>query len=55
MPIPGTRRRERLDENAAAASLALSADELARIEEALPRDLVVGTRYPEAAMALLDG
>ncbi len=54
VPIPGTRRPERLDENAAAAEVELSIDELARIDEVVPRDLVVGARYPEAAMSFID-
>jgi aryl-alcohol dehydrogenase-like predicted oxidoreductase len=53
--IPGTRRAERLDENAAALDVELSPDELAEIDAVIPRDLVVGTRYPEAMMSLLDG
>ena len=55
VPIPGTRSQERLQENAAAADVTLSADDLAKIGEAVPRDLVAGERYPEASMALLNG
>lgn len=55
VPIPGTRRASRIDENAAAAAVALSADDMATIDEVIPRDLVVGTRYPEQAMSLLNG
>ncbi|GAB2912487.1 aldo/keto reductase [Rhodococcus aerolatus] len=51
VPIPGTKRRSYLEQNVAAASLELSAADLARIEAAAPRGSVVGTRYPEAAMA----
>ena len=46
VPIPGTRRLERLEENLAAADIALTAQELAAIEAALPADQVQGTRYP---------
>ena len=53
--IPGTRHAERLDENAAALGVELTADDLAEIDSVLPRDLVAGTRYPEEAMSLLDG
>jgi aryl-alcohol dehydrogenase-like predicted oxidoreductase len=53
--IPGTRRAERLDENAAAVDLSLSPGELAEIDTVIPRDLVTGTRYPAEAMSLLDG
>jgi aryl-alcohol dehydrogenase-like predicted oxidoreductase len=44
VPIPGTRRRTRLDENAAAADLALSDEERARLAAAIPEDEVVGSR-----------
>jgi len=53
--IPGTRRAERLDENAAALDVELTAADLAEIDAVIPRDLVTGTRYPEAMMGLLDG
>ncbi len=54
-PIPGTRSPERLAENCDATAVALSADDLARIEAAFPADAAEGLRYPEAAMASLDG
>lgn len=44
VPIPGTRRRRRLEENAAAADLVLDADDLRRLDEALPMDEIVGSR-----------
>lgn len=44
VPIPGTRRIERLEENIAAAELVLSADDLARIRDILP-DGAFGARY----------
>jgi aryl-alcohol dehydrogenase-like predicted oxidoreductase len=50
VPIPGTRRRDRLEENVAAAGVRLTAAELARIDEALPPGAAAGTRYPEAGM-----
>ena len=55
VPIPGTKRRKYLEENVAAASIALSADDLAAIESAVPADEVSGTRYPEPMMRLLEG
>jgi aryl-alcohol dehydrogenase-like predicted oxidoreductase len=55
VPIPGTRRSQRLDENAAAADVSLTEAELAEIDDVIPRDLVTGSRYPEEAMSLLDG
>jgi aryl-alcohol dehydrogenase-like predicted oxidoreductase len=50
VPIPGTRRSERLDENAAAAHIHLDAHELQRVEQLLATHAVAGTRYPEAGM-----
>lgn len=47
VPIPGTKRRKYLEENTAAASLELTADDLAAIEAAAPADAVAGERYPE--------
>ncbi len=54
-PIPGTRSRSRLDENARAVNIDLTEDELAEIDEVIPRDMAVGTRYPEQAMSMLNG
>jgi aryl-alcohol dehydrogenase-like predicted oxidoreductase len=51
VPIPGTKRRERLEENAAAADVVLSDDDLRAIADALPQP--VGDRYPEAMMRLI--
>ncbi len=55
VPIPGTRRAERLDENAAAVEISLGEDELAEIDTVIPRDMAVGSRYPEEMMSLLNG
>ena len=54
VPIPGTKRRKYLESNAAAATLELSADDLAAIEAAVPRDAVAGTRYNDAGMRSID-
>ncbi|MDX2142009.1 MAG: aldo/keto reductase [Rhodospirillaceae bacterium] len=51
VPIPGTRRIGRLDENLGAASLALSRSDLDAIVAACPRDAAAGARLPERAMA----
>jgi aryl-alcohol dehydrogenase-like predicted oxidoreductase len=53
-PIPGTRRKERLVENAGAVNITLSADELSNIDEVVPKDMAVGTRYPEAMMGAME-
>ena len=47
VPIPGTKRRDRLEENVGAAAVRLSADEVARISEAVPVGAASGLRYPE--------
>jgi aryl-alcohol dehydrogenase-like predicted oxidoreductase len=54
VPIPGTKRRKFLEENAAAADIALSQEDLARLDEAFPKDAAAGQRYPEHVMALVD-
>ena len=54
VPIPGTRKIHRLEENVAAADIVLSDKDLAEIEAAIPHDAVVGGRYNEAGLAMLD-
>ncbi|MEP0813454.1 MAG: aldo/keto reductase [bacterium] len=54
VPIPGTKRRERLDENIAAVQVELSSDELAAIDEAVPAGITAGLRYPERAMGAVN-
>ena len=50
VPIPGTRRIERLEENAAATEITLTVDELERLDAIAPKGAAAGARYPEAAM-----
>jgi aryl-alcohol dehydrogenase-like predicted oxidoreductase len=50
VPIPGTKRRERVDENLAALSLKLTNEDLKRISEAAPPGAGAGTRYPADGM-----
>jgi aryl-alcohol dehydrogenase-like predicted oxidoreductase len=54
VPIPGTRRLERVEENAAATQVPLSADELADLNELAARVGVQGDRYNEQHMGLVD-
>jgi aryl-alcohol dehydrogenase-like predicted oxidoreductase len=54
VPIPGTRRVERLDENLAAATLELTAGDLGEIEDAADHIQVEGARYPEHLQRLID-
>jgi aryl-alcohol dehydrogenase-like predicted oxidoreductase len=53
VPIPGTKRRKYLEENAGAARTALSAADLARIDEVAPRGVAAGGRYPEGGMKMV--
>lgn len=54
VPIPGTRRIRTLEDNAAAANLVLTPEDLARIEAVFPRDAAVGERYAPAGRAALN-
>ena len=54
VPIPGTTRVEHLEENVAAADLALDADILRRVDAAINRHTVVGARYADATLAEID-
>ena len=50
IPIPGTKRRSYLEDNAAAVNLTLTAEELRRLGEVAPRGAASGSRYPEEMM-----
>lgn len=50
VPIPGTKRVARLDENLGALSIKLTPDEVAKLDAAIPPGAAAGSRYPEAAM-----
>jgi aryl-alcohol dehydrogenase-like predicted oxidoreductase len=52
VPIPGTRKLERLDENLGAVALALSPDDLREIDSAASKITVQGARYPEKHQAM---
>jgi aryl-alcohol dehydrogenase-like predicted oxidoreductase len=53
IPIPGTKRRSTLEENAAAADIRLSPDEINRLSHAFPLGAAAGTRYPEKQLKTL--
>ena len=55
LPIPGTKRRKYLEENAAALEIKLTPADLRRIEEVSPRGAVSGERYNEVMMKLVNG
>lgn len=50
IPIPGTKRIKYLEQNAAAAQIKITAEELAEINSTLPPNAAAGTRYPEQGM-----
>jgi aryl-alcohol dehydrogenase-like predicted oxidoreductase len=52
VPIPGTKRRTYLEENAGAGSVELTADDLALLDEEFPRGVAAGERY--ADMSAID-
>ena len=54
VPIPGTKQRARLEENAQAVGIALSKSDLARIDAVAPKGVAAGARYAETGMQLLD-
>jgi aryl-alcohol dehydrogenase-like predicted oxidoreductase len=54
VPIPGTKRRRYLEENAAAASLSLGEKDMAELDAALPPEKVAGPRYNAQRMAQVD-
>jgi aryl-alcohol dehydrogenase-like predicted oxidoreductase len=54
VPIPGTTKLHRLEENLGAANLELSSDDLRRIEEAVSKIKIQGDRYPESAQKMIN-
>jgi aryl-alcohol dehydrogenase-like predicted oxidoreductase len=50
VPIPGTKRREYLDDNLGALDVELTVDDLAEIDSVAPAGAAAGMRYPEAMM-----
>jgi aryl-alcohol dehydrogenase-like predicted oxidoreductase len=54
VPIPGTKRRKYLEENAAAADLSLSEDDLRELQAAMPSSEIAGERYAAANMKAID-
>jgi len=53
IPIPGTKRRDRLEENIGAFHVKLSRDDMVKIDEIMPLGAAVGERYPATGMALI--
>jgi aryl-alcohol dehydrogenase-like predicted oxidoreductase len=55
VPIPGTKRRKYLEENADAAGIQLTKTDLDRIDAIAPKGVAAGARYPQPAMHLVNG
>ncbi|MGB8013943.1 MAG: aldo/keto reductase [Terriglobales bacterium] len=55
VPIPGTKRRKYLEENAAAVDLKLTPEDLRRLNGVFPTGAASGLRYPEQVMTLVNG
>jgi aryl-alcohol dehydrogenase-like predicted oxidoreductase len=54
IPIPGTKRRRYLEDNAAAAGIVLTAADIAALDKAFPVGSAAGDRYPPAGMRLVE-
>ena len=54
MPIPGSKSRKHLEENAAAAEVVLSGEDVALLDAALAPENIAGPRYNEARMSQVD-
>ena len=54
VPIPGTRRSTRLEENLKSVDVQLTGEDLRQIEETFPPGVVSGERYSEQMMKLID-
>lgn len=54
VPIPGTKRRKYLEENLGAALLKLTAQDVAKLDDALPPQGIAGRRYGERGLAMID-
>lgn len=54
VPIPGTKRRKYLEENAGSVAVSLTPAEVTELETAVPPDAVAGTRYAEAGLKTID-
>jgi aryl-alcohol dehydrogenase-like predicted oxidoreductase len=55
VPIPGTKRREYLEENVKALDVRITAEDARRIDEVAPAGVTAGTRYPEGGMLTING
>jgi diketogulonate reductase-like aldo/keto reductase len=54
VPIPGTKRRTRLEENVAATRITLTNEEVRTLDTLLAPDAIAGARYPDSLMELVN-
>ncbi len=54
VPIPGTKRRQYLEQNIAAINIELNHQDMDKIEQAAPRGITAGPRYPEGGMKTIN-
>ena len=54
VPIPGTKQRGHLEDNAGAVNLSLTAEEMAQLDDALAPEKISGPRYTPQRMAQID-
>jgi aryl-alcohol dehydrogenase-like predicted oxidoreductase len=54
VPIPGTTKAARIDENAGALFVSLGAADLAQLADAMPPEAIAGDRYPTGMQAFVD-
>jgi len=50
VPIPGTKKRSRVEENVAAVDIELQPEDIRQLEEIMPKGFAAGDRYPERGM-----
>ena len=55
VPIPGTKRRKYLEENAAAVDVSLAPELIQKLQQAFPPDAAAGDRYVAEMKALVNG
>jgi aryl-alcohol dehydrogenase-like predicted oxidoreductase len=55
VPIPGTKRRQYLEENAKSVEIRLTPEDMRRVDEVAPKGVTAGDRYPATGMATVNG
>jgi aryl-alcohol dehydrogenase-like predicted oxidoreductase len=55
VPIPGTKRRQYLEQNVTALDIKISDEDIRRLDEIFPTGAAAGERYPEHMMSMVNG